>query len=165
MSGSFRNSCDVFRLPLFIQHFLNSIFTWQISRDQNMHVFIQIYKSRDWTLLSGWNSAIESKLFLYFVWALRPQGWLAWRRDWWGTKPRQCLSMWLNFLIDDLGWNSVSFSLMQLRCTCIVVHLYLNNRKQLRCIHTSLACEDSAPQWETSFETVSVCIVYRVTCI
>ena len=27
MSGSFRNSCDVFRLPLFIQHFLNSFFS------------------------------------------------------------------------------------------------------------------------------------------
>ena len=36
---------------------------------------------------------------------------------------------------------------------CIVVHLYLNNRKQLRCVHTSLVCEDSAPQ------KVSVCIV------
>ena len=143
------------------------------------YVFIQICKSRDLTLLSGWNTdfvfflffwlklshCIESKLLLYFGWALRPQGWLAWKRDWWRTKPRQCLSMWLNFLTDDLGWNSVSFSLMQLRCTCIVVHLYLNNRKQLRCIHTSLACEGSAPQWETSFEMVRVCIVYRICCI
>ena len=136
------------------------------------YVFIQIYKSRDLTLLSGWNifyfsgwnSAIESKLLLYFGWALRPRGWLAWKKDWWRTKPRQCLSMWLNFLTDDLGWNSVSFSLMQLRCTCIVVHLYLNNRKKLRCVHTSLVCEDSAPQWDTSFETVSVCIAYRICC-
>ena len=32
------------------------------------NVFIQIYKSRDLTLLSGQNSAIESKLILYFGW-------------------------------------------------------------------------------------------------
>ena len=140
------------------------------------YVFIQIYKSRDLTLLSGWNTDFVFFIFLVETQLLSQNWFCIWlgslatrliglRRNWWRTKPRQCLSMWLNFLTGCLGWNSVSFSLMQLRCTCIVVHLYLNNRKQLRCIHNSLACEGSAPQWETSFEMVRVCIVYRICCI
>ena len=154
-----------FRLPFFFEHYLTSLvpFGTPALIEMCFHVNLQVELCSsilvETQLLSQNWFCILVELFGHKF------DWLEEGIDGEQNRANASQCNWTFSLTISVEIQFFSFSLMQLRCTCIVVHLYLNNRKQLRCVHTTLVCEDSALQWETSFETVSVCIVYRICCM